>query len=363
MSKKILFAGSLIALAFAAAPFFASAACPFSGGDMMRGGDMMMQGGCQGGCMQNFQGPNMGPEMGMMMPGCDSQCGQQCDDQFSQCSFDQTDCNQGGCDQGGCEQGGCQQCQCNCDNNETGPIIGTVSSVSGNTVNVLSDEKTYAVDASDASIIRSAKEADVADIKNGDRVIVKGEVDGTNVKAELIFDSAKDDTTPPPSPVVENTKARGTITSINGSSFTIQYYKNGQSTTNTINTNSSTVFTKESRPAVIGDLYVNAMVMVSGTKETGSSTISATKVNIVLPTTKLIIPNGTVNAISGNTITVTDNSGIVYTVDATNAAFYFKTGAATTLSTVQVGDKVSVKGSLPSNAVNVLAVSIKDLSR
>ena len=74
---------------------------------------------------------------------------------------------------------------------------------------------------------------------------------------------------------------------------------------------------------------------------------------------------GTVSAISGNTITVTsrnndeDNGGNAktYTVDASNATIT-KSGAASTLSSVAVGDTVMVQGTV--NGTTIVAKSIND---
>ncbi len=72
---------------------------------------------------------------------------------------------------------------------------------------------------------------------------------------------------------------------------------------------------------------------------------------------------GTVSAISGNTLTVAATNGTVYTVDAASAKFKSKNGDDAALSLIQVNDKLFVQGTLPTNAVNVSAAKIKDLSR
>ena len=72
---------------------------------------------------------------------------------------------------------------------------------------------------------------------------------------------------------------------------------------------------------------------------------------------------GTVSAISGNTITVNGKQGFnsttttLYTVDATNAAVT-KNNAASMVSSIAVGDTISVQGTV--SGTNVTATSIRD---
>lgn len=73
-------------------------------------------------------------------------------------------------------------------------VYGTVSAVNGTTITLTrEDGKTYTVDASKAVITNGVKAKKpavitVSDIVIGDSVMVNGTVDGTNVKANKIFD-------------------------------------------------------------------------------------------------------------------------------------------------------------------------------
>lgn len=68
---------------------------------------------------------------------------------------------------------------------------------------------------------------------------------------------------------------------------------------------------------------------------------------------------GTVSAISGNTLTVSDNKNIVYTVDVASAKITKKFGMTTqtlTIADVKIGDKVVVNGTVAGTAVTATAV-------
>jgi len=70
-------------------------------------------------------------------------------------------------------------------------IMGVVSSVSGNTLSVTDKNNTvYTVNASNAKIMKGApqKTATIADIVNGDTVMIRGTVTGTTVNADTIYD-------------------------------------------------------------------------------------------------------------------------------------------------------------------------------
>jgi hypothetical protein len=71
-------------------------------------------------------------------------------------------------------------------------IIGTVTSVKGNTINVMTtgfSKATYIVDASKSRIIKNGVGAtSVSSVKVGETVIVQGHFSGTNIKAVMIRD-------------------------------------------------------------------------------------------------------------------------------------------------------------------------------
>ncbi|MES2470823.1 MAG: hypothetical protein V4526_01150 [Patescibacteria group bacterium] len=76
-------------------------------------------------------------------------------------------------------------------------VFGKVTDIDGSKLKVLgregvraADEKTYTIDASDAVIFKGSvkTKVGVSDIKEGDTVIVRGEINGTSVEATKIFD-------------------------------------------------------------------------------------------------------------------------------------------------------------------------------
>jgi hypothetical protein len=77
----------------------------------------------------------------------------------------------------------------------------------------------------------------------------------------------------------------GTVSSINGTSFTVTTVNRFNSTTPnhtfTVNTSTTTTYTKDGQAATLTDLATGERVMIQGTVDTSSLTIAATKVNIV----------------------------------------------------------------------------------
>ena len=71
--------------------------------------------------------------------------------------------------------------------------------------------------------------------------------------------------------------------------------------------------------------------------------------------------SGTVAAVSGESITLTGNSGISYTVDATNAKILRKFGAAMAITDIQTGDVLAVSGIVSGS--NITAKIIRDNSQ
>jgi hypothetical protein len=69
------------------------------------------------------------------------------------------------------------------------------------------------------------------------------------------------------------------------------------------------------------------------------------------------IVGGTVSAINGNTVTITNKSNASYTVDISNAKVT-KNGNAAASSTIAVGDTILAQGTI--NGTTVTAVNIVD---
>lgn len=78
------------------------------------------------------------------------------------------------------------------------------------------------------------------------------------------------------------------------------------------------------------------------------------------PSTKQFTITGTITFVSGSTLTVVGSHGATYSINAANAAVTGHEGAALSLSSLAVNDKVAVTGTLSGNVI--VATKIKDKS-
>src|SRR5262249_13869277 len=144
--------------------------------------------------------------------------------------------------------------------------------------------------------------------------------------------------------------AAGDVTAVNGNTLTVTDKKTGTSFSVDVSNATITKVTPGSNGTAptkatitASGVAVGDMVMVQGT--VSGTTITATEV------TDGMMPfggrgfgrgmgphgaDGTVTAISGNTITLTGKDGKTYTVDASNSKF--ETASSSSLSNVKVGD-------------------------
>ncbi len=178
-------------------------------------------------------------------------------------------------------------------------IVGTVSSISGNSIIVTGRQGfafgqknkatstqpvssvTYTVDASSATVMKSNATSSVSNISVGDTILVQGTISGTNITATLIRD--------------------GII-------------NNGQ----------------------------NRMQNQNGDQRNfSSSTIQGNGQPVIA---------GTISAINGSTITVTNKSNVTYTIDATNAKITQGQNIVT-ISNIAVGNNVMIQGTVNGNSV------------
>jgi hypothetical protein len=83
-------------------------------------------------------------------------------------------------------------------------------------------------------------------------------------------------------------------------------------------------------------------------------------INGFATSTRASLISGTVVSVSGNSITLTGSKGVSYTVDATNAKFIRRFGAAMQLSDIQTGDMLLVTGVV--SGTSVAAKTIRDQS-
>ncbi|MBI2762182.1 MAG: hypothetical protein HYX54_00250 [Chloroflexi bacterium] len=132
-----------------------------------------------------------------------------------------------------------------------------------------------------------------------------------------------------------------TITAISGSSISLETEDGWK---RTIAITSATALTKGGATITQSDLKVGDEVRFQQTRQT-DGTFTITKLNVVLPHL-----GGTVTAVSGSTITVTERDGTTGTIKVTSSTTYavgMTTGKA--LSDIAVGMRVAAVGTLNSD--------------
>lgn len=171
----------------------------------------------------------------------------------------------------------------------------------------------------------------------------------------------------------------GTVSAINGTTLTLvsrvrplspQSSELSTSTTYTIDAANASV-TKDGTPSTFSAISVGNRVAVWGT--VNGSTITATSVRDGMPPHKMPewrrlsrnfhgngepVVGGTVTALQGTTLTITNQSKIIYTVNASSSTVEKSNGVIIPLSNLVVGDRVIVQGVV--NDTTVTASSILD---
>ena len=187
-------------------------------------------------------------------------------------------------------------------------VAGLVSSLNGNTIMVDSARRgmattTYAVDASNATIFKNNATSTVSSILTGDRVIVSGTINGTNVTAKVIRDGL------------------GRI----GQGFGMggRGGKDGKRGVPSGN------------QGAMGGAVGGAMQNLQGNGQP--------------------VVGGNVTSVNGSTFSITNASNATFSIDATNANIV-KSGATSTASNIQVGDSVMVQGTINGSSVTANTV-------
>ncbi|HEY5383265.1 MAG TPA: DUF5666 domain-containing protein [Candidatus Paceibacterota bacterium] len=171
----------------------------------------------------------------------------------------------------------------------------------------------------------------------------------------------------------------GTVSAINGDTLTITskgFGANAAATSYTVDATNATI-TKNSAASSLGNVAVGDTISAQGTVS-GTSVVATTirdgmmgrgmgmkpgqhatstrPASIIQGNGQPVI-GGTVTAINGSSLTITNKSNVTYTVDATNATVT-KAGSASSLSNVSVGENVVVQGTV--NGTSVTAASVMD---
>jgi hypothetical protein len=184
-------------------------------------------------------------------------------------------------------------------------VFGTVTAVSGNTLTVAANawpkassttQTAYAVDATNAKIYKgnASTTVSISSVAVGDSVMVQGTVSGTNVTATVIRDG-----------------------------FAGAAGKPG---------------------------------MQPGRNFTRGASSSTPPVSPITGNGEPVV-GGTITAISGNTLTVTNASNVTYTIDVSSATIV-KNGTSTALANLSTGESVVVQGTV--NGTSVTASSVLD---
>jgi len=248
-------------------------------------------------------------------------------------------------------------------------VVGTVTTISGTTLTVTDAKNVvYTIDASAAKIDSGMNGSGLtlADVLQGDKVVIIGPVTGTTEKASAINDRS----------MLGRNIFSGSVTAVNSSVLTINAMAGKIKTTYTIDA-ASAVLTKgmgKGTPATIAiaDIKIGDRIFAIGTLN--GTNVSATSVRDLGQFNKRINSNktaikgnmfmGTVTAVIGSTITATGWNKTAYTVNAGAAKLtkgLGKDAATIALSDIKVGDRISAVGAV--SGTTVAATSVRDLGQ
>ncbi len=148
---------------------------------------------------------------------------------------------------------------------KTGWITGTITGINGTTISVLSKGVTYSVDASNAKTIRRFNAPmKVSDMQIGDVLQVRGVIPtSTSITATTIRDLSLQ---------ARHGQFDGTVQSVSGSSFVLQSNHRGSQT---INTNSSTIYKHKGAIVSFASVTAGSNVRVFGVWNSTNSNVTA----------------------------------------------------------------------------------------
>lgn len=162
----------------------------------------------------------------------------------------------------------------------------------------------------------------------------------------------------------------GSVTAVSGSTLTVAskgFGKDATATTYTVDATNAKV-DKNGAAGTISDIAVGDMVMIQGAVNGASVTATAIRDGMprrdgrdpaqdAVPGNGQPVVMGTVSAIAGSTLTITNNGGTPYTVDATSATI-LKAGKTAGFSDIAVGDVIVAQGTV--NGTSITAASVRD---
>lgn len=169
---------------------------------------------------------------------------------------------------------------------------------------------------------------------------------GAGLASATSTQSARDSTTPTSSPPNRANMAGGLVTAVTDSSITVKD-RGGTSTTYAIT--SATAFYEGPTTIAQSSLAVGQHVEI----ELSADSTQAQSIDVQVP-----VLIGTVTAVNGDAITISDLEGFSRTIVVDSSTTYTKSGAAATLGDVSVGTLISAEGAVDTNLTSLDATSV-----
>ncbi|HEX5267972.1 MAG TPA: DUF5666 domain-containing protein [Acidimicrobiales bacterium] len=146
--------------------------------------------------------------------------------------------------------------------------------------------------------------------------------------------------------------AGGSITALGTKSFTV---KTPGGSSETVNTTNSTTYTRDGASSTASALAVGEHVRVRPAQSStnASSTLTAAAVDIMDPAI-----HGTVESVSGNTLTIVDEQGFWRTVNLSATSTYTDNGNSSSASALSNGGTVVAFGSVDADHASLDATSV-----
>ncbi|MGC1419637.1 MAG: DUF5666 domain-containing protein [Acidimicrobiales bacterium] len=172
---------------------------------------------------------------------------------------------------------------------------------------------------------------------------------GAGIASATSTQAAHDATTAPSTaPPSWGDVAGGVITAVSSTSITVKDL-DGTSSTYAITT--ATTFSEG--PTTI-DASALAIGQHVGIQLSSASSTTAVNIDVQLP-----VLFGTVTAVNGDTITISDPEGFARTIVVDSTTTYTKSSASATLSDVTVGSVISAQGTVDANLTSLDASSVE----
>ncbi|MGA2295744.1 MAG: DUF5666 domain-containing protein [Acidimicrobiales bacterium] len=172
---------------------------------------------------------------------------------------------------------------------------------------------------------------------------------GAGIASATSTHTAHDATTAPSTaPPAWGDFAGGVITAVSSTSITV---KDLDGTSSTYDITSATTFSEGPTTIDASTLAIGQRV---GIQLSSASSTSAVNIDVQLP-----VLFGTVTAVSGDTITISDPEGFSRTIVVDSTTTYTKSSASATLSDVTVGSVISAQGTVDANLTSLDASSVE----